>query len=78
MLQNNGKLLLVVNPDVVDVAVVEDWRPDVEAEEDFVSETLFVETAVLPWLPLAGLLFLTLSELDNAEEDFLSLLAVEA
>lgn len=68
----------MVNPDVVDVAVVEDWRPDVEAEEDFVSETLFVETAVLPWLPLAGLLFLTLSELDNVEEDFLSLLAVEA
>lgn len=68
----------MVNPDVVDVAVVEDWRPDVEAEEDFVSETLFVETAVLPWLPLVGLLFLTLSELDNVEEDFLSLLAVEA
>lgn len=68
----------MVNPDVVDVAVVEDWRPDVEAEEDFVSETLFVETACLPWLPLAGLLFLTLSELDNVEEDFLSLLAVEA
>lgn len=68
----------MVNPDVVDVAVVEDWRPDVEAEEDFVSETLFVETAVLPWLLLAGLLFLMLSELDNVEEDFLSLLAVEA